>query len=108
MCDLKGIIGICITLPVIFNQVVTQQPPKPNLVMIVADDMVKLLKIKLKINKISTEIQGFNDIGFHGSNQIATPNIDALAAYGINLNRYYVSPMCTPSRSALMTGKCNY
>jgi arylsulfatase A-like enzyme/lysophospholipase L1-like esterase len=59
---------------------------KPNVVFIMCDDL------------------GWGDVGFHGSS-IATPNIDKLAREGVELTQYYVSPVCTPSRAGLMTGR---
>ncbi|MDC0143579.1 sulfatase-like hydrolase/transferase [Verrucomicrobia bacterium] len=47
---------------------------------------------------------GWNEVGYHGS-KIATPNIDRLAKDGIQLNRFYVHPICSPTRTALMTGR---
>ena len=47
---------------------------------------------------------GWSDVGFHGS-KIQTPNIDKLASEGVELDNYYVLPLCTPTRSALMTGR---
>jgi len=47
---------------------------------------------------------GWSDVGFHGS-KMQTPNIDLLASEGVVLDNYYVLPICTPTRSALMTGR---
>lgn len=47
---------------------------------------------------------GYNDIGYHGS-EIKTPNLDKLAGDGIRLENYYVQPICTPTRSQLLSGR---
>src|SRR5882757_894320 len=66
----------------------TRAADKPNIVVIVADDM------------------GFADVGFHGSRDIPTPHLDALAAGGVRCTNGYVSgPYCSPTRAGLMTGR---
>ncbi|KAL0970445.1 hypothetical protein UPYG_G00242040 [Umbra pygmaea] len=53
---------------------------------------------------ILVDDQGFRDVGYHGS-EIKTPTLDMLAAQGVKLENYYVQPLCSPSRSQLLTGR---
>lgn len=71
-----------------FCSSLSAQRRMPNIVVIVSDDM------------------GYGDIGIHGSKDIPTPNIDALARGGIRFTDAYVSgPYCSPTRAGLMTGR---
>lgn len=61
---------------------------KPNILIIVADDM------------------GYGDLGSFGNTEIGTPRLDRLAAQGVRLTNFYVTwPACTPSRGSLLTGR---
>ena len=59
---------------------------KPNIVILLADDL------------------GWNDVGYHGSD-IRTPSLDRLAGSGVQLDRFYVCPICSPTRAGLLTGR---
>jgi len=48
---------------------------------------------------------GWADVGFHGEEVIETPSLDRLAAEGVQLDRFYSTPICSPTRAALMTGR---
>lgn len=61
------------------------EPTRPNILLILADDL------------------GFSDIGCYGS-EIATPNLDRLAANGLRFTQFYNTARCWPTRSALLTG----
>ncbi|HVV01060.1 MAG TPA: arylsulfatase [Verrucomicrobiae bacterium] len=74
---------LCVIGPKAFP---AQAAPKPDIVFILADDL------------------GFYDVGWRGS-EIKTPNLDALCARGAKLENFYVQPVCSPTRSSLMTGR---
>ncbi len=62
-------------------------PGKPNILLIVADDL------------------GYGDLGCYGSREIRTPRLDRLAREGVRLTDAYASPVCSPTRASLITGR---
>ena len=64
----------------------TARAERPNVVIFVADDL------------------GWADVGFRAG-PIDTPSLDRLAAEGVQLDRFYATPICSPTRAALMTGR---
>ena len=65
-------------------------PRRPNVLIIITDD------------------QGFGDLACNGNPIIRTPNLDALAKQSVRLTSFYVSPVCSPTRASLLTGRYNY
>jgi arylsulfatase A-like enzyme len=57
---------------------------------------------------ILTDDQGYGDLGCTGSPVLRTPRIDSLCRNGARFARFHVSPVCTPTRACLMTGRYNY
>ena len=70
--------------------VATAAPARPNVVVIITDD------------------QGYGDLGVHGNPDLQTPNLDRLAKESARLSNFYVSPVCSPTRASLLTGRYNY
>ncbi len=54
---------------------------------------------------VITDDQGYGDLGCHGNPILKTPNLDRLYAESVRLTDFHVSPFCTPTRAALMTGR---
>jgi len=70
---------------------VSAEPTRPNVILIMADDL------------------GYGDVGFNGNEKILTPSLDQLATEGVVFNRFYTSAsICSPSRAAALTGRHHY
>jgi arylsulfatase A-like enzyme len=67
-----------------------ENPRRPNIVLILTDD------------------QGYGDLGCHGNPLIRTPNLDRFARESVRLKSFYVSPVCSPTRASLLTGRYHY
>jgi arylsulfatase A-like enzyme len=57
---------------------------------------------------IMTDDQGYGDLGAHGNPKIRTPHLDRLARDSVRVRSFYVSPVCSPTRASLLTGRYNY
>ncbi|MEM9832177.1 MAG: sulfatase-like hydrolase/transferase [Bacteroidota bacterium] len=66
----------------------------------------KTAEIRPNIILIMSDDHGWYDVGFNGNTEIKTPNMDALAAKGVILDRFYsASAVCSPTRASLITGR---
>lgn len=77
---------LCFLLLAAFSLSAAAADPKPNILLIVADDL------------------GWSDVGWHGGFG-RTPNMDRLVETGVEIDAHYVQPVCTPTRTALMSGR---
>lgn len=85
--QLLGFHYILLLLSTLVISLAANAGDRPNVIVIVADDL------------------GWADVGFHGNKVIETPSLDRLAEEGIQLDRFYTTPICSPTRAALMTGR---
>ncbi len=79
--------GFIACLPACKSSLVRAPQVKPNVVIILSDD------------------QGWGDLSYHGNTNLNTPNIDLLAGSGTTFDRFYVCPVCSPTRAELLTGR---
>src|SRR5262245_15037371 len=83
---LRWLLSACVLgLPV---SALAAEPPKPNIVLVMADDL------------------GSGDVGWRGG-PYKTPHLDKLAKESVRLNQHYSLPVCSPTRSALLSGRFN-
>ncbi len=74
-------------LTLFFEALLTHAADKPNVIIIYTDD------------------QGTVDMNAFGAKDLVTPNMDRIAKSGIRFTQFYASPICSPSRASLLTGK---
>jgi arylsulfatase A-like enzyme len=85
---MKTLLSLLLLLAVTLPGPAAESPGRPNIVLVMADD------------------QGWGDTGYNGHPELKTPNLDALAAGGLRLNRFYTAHFnCSPTRASVMTGR---
>lgn len=70
--------------------IVRAQPRPPNIIILITDD------------------QGYGDLSIHGNDKLDTPHLDSIGKDGVEFTQFHVNPVCSPTRSSLMTGRYYY
>jgi len=78
---------LCSLLLPVGSSFAATEPPKPNILIILADD------------------QGWGDLSINGNTNLSTPHIDSLATTGALLDRFFCCPVCSPTRAEFLTGR---
>ncbi len=85
---IRPLIPIAVAVTIFASYACTkQESPEPNVIVVITDD------------------QGYGDLGCTGNPHVKTPFLDNFARENIRFNQFYVSPVCAPTRSSLMTGR---
>ncbi|MEQ8554547.1 MAG: sulfatase-like hydrolase/transferase [Cyclobacteriaceae bacterium] len=87
MMMMNNMLRFGLILGVLFGVLLTHAADKPNVIIIYTDD------------------QGTVDMNAFGAEDLVTPNMDRIAKSGIRFTQFYASPICSPSRASLLTGK---
>lgn len=67
-----------------------QSARRPNVIILITDD------------------QGFGDLSLHGNPHLKTPHLDSIGRAGVQFTQFQVTPVCSPTRASLLTGRYNY
>ncbi len=86
---MKYLLTLLLVFNCLFPYVLSAQS-QPNIILIMADDL------------------GYETLEYNGGSSYITPNLNALAGTGVRFTRAYATPLCTPSRVKIMTGKYNF
>jgi arylsulfatase A-like enzyme len=81
---------LSLTIPVVLLAAPLFAADRPNVLLVITDD------------------QGYGDLGCHGNPVVKTPTIDRFATQAVECTHFYVCPVCSPTRSSLLTGRYNY
>lgn len=87
-CDRRSFLKTTLAGATLYASGASATPEKsPNVILILTDD------------------QGYGDVSCNGNPYLTTPNMDRIAAEGAQFHRFYVSPLCSPTRASLLTGR---
>ncbi len=75
---------------------------------LLAGTVIAADQVRPNVIVVLTDDQAFGDLGIHGNPHVRTPHLDRFAREGTQFSRFYVSPVCSPTRASLLTGRYHY